>query len=51
VNQALRRLYRRRKSSASASSGEDIGFDRLDALPHARLCIQCKAKEEDGKRR
>ena len=31
--------------------GEDIGFDRLDALPHARLCIKCKAKEEDGKRR
>src|SRR6266498_3143193 len=31
--------------------GEDIGFDRLDALPHARLCIKCKAEEEDGKRR
>ena len=26
-------------------------FDRLDALPHARLCIKCKAKEEDDKRR
>jgi DnaK suppressor protein len=31
--------------------GEEMGFDRLDARPHARLCIQCKAKEEDGKRR
>jgi hypothetical protein len=31
--------------------GEDILFERLDALPHARLCIKCKAKEEDGKRR
>ena len=31
--------------------GEEIGFERLDALPHARLCIKCKAKEEDGKRR
>ena len=29
--------------------GEDVGFDRLDALPHARLCIKCKAREEDGK--
>ena len=27
------------------------GRGRLDALPHARLCIKCKAKEEDGKRR
>ena len=25
--------------------------ERLDALPHARLCITCKEKEEDGKRR
>jgi len=22
-------------------------FERLDALPHARLCIKCRAKEED----
>jgi RNA polymerase-binding transcription factor DksA len=28
-----------------------IGFERLDALPHARLCISCKEKEEDAKRR
>ena len=25
--------------------------ERLDALPHARLCITCKEKEGDGKRR
>ena len=24
--------------------------ERLDALPHARYCIDCKQKEEDGKR-
>ena len=29
--------------------GEEIAFDRLDALPHARFCIKCKQKEEDGK--
>ena len=23
---------------------------RLDALPHARYCIECKQREEDGKR-
>ena len=36
---------------ACEQCGEEIGFERLDALPHARLCIKCKAKEEDGKRR
>ena len=25
-----------------------ISMDRLRALPHARLCIDCKEKEEDG---
>jgi RNA polymerase-binding transcription factor DksA len=28
-----------------------IDLKRLDALPHARLCISCKEKEEDAKRR
>ena len=27
---------------------EEISFERLDALPHARLCIRCKEKEETG---
>jgi DnaK suppressor protein len=52
VNQALRRLYQApEKFGKCEQCGEEIGFDRLDALPHARLCINCKAKEEDGKRR
>src|SRR5690242_21655087 len=52
VNQALRRLYQNpEKFGKCEQCGEEIGFDRLDALPHARLCINCKAKEEDGKRR
>ena len=25
---------------------EDIGFERLLSVPHARLCIKCKSKEE-----
>ncbi len=50
VNEALRRLYRDpEKFGKCHECGEDVGFDRLDALPHARLCIRCKAKEEDGK--
>ena len=52
VNEALRRLYSSPERFGKCEQcGEEIGFDRLDALPHARLCIKCKAKEEDGKRR
>src|SRR5690349_21887126 len=48
LNQALRRLYSTpEKFGKCESCGNDIGYDRLDALPHARLCITCKAKEED----
>ena len=50
VNEALRRLYTDPdKFGKCHECGDDVGFDRLDALPHARLCIKCKAKEEDGK--
>ncbi len=51
LNQALRRLYQApEKFGKCEQCGADIGYERLDALPHARLCIACKAKEEDGKR-
>ncbi len=51
VNEALRRLYfTPEKYGKCQECGDDIDFERLDALPHARLCIKCKAKEEDGKR-
>ena len=51
VNEALRRLYRSPETFGKCHScGEDIDFDRLDALPHARLCIACKQREEDGKK-
>ncbi|MBN1464238.1 TraR/DksA C4-type zinc finger protein [candidate division KSB1 bacterium] len=26
--------------------GNEIGQDRLEAVPHVRLCINCKSKEE-----
>jgi RNA polymerase-binding protein DksA len=26
--------------------GAEIGHERLEAVPHVRLCIQCKSKEE-----
>ncbi len=51
IDQALRRLYRSPDTFGKCHScGEDIAFERLDALPHARYCITCKQKEEDAKR-
>jgi RNA polymerase-binding protein DksA len=51
VNEALRRLYGKPGEFGKCHEcGEEISFERLDALPHARLCIKCKAKEEDAKR-
>lgn len=50
VNEALRRLYQKPGEFGKCHEcGKEIGFERLEALPHARLCISCKAKEEDGK--
>ncbi len=52
VNQALGRLYNNPdKFGTCESCSSAINFERLDALPHARLCISCKEKEEDAKRR
>ena len=51
IDEALRRLYRSPETFGKCHNcGQDIDFDRLDALPHARLCITCKQREEDGKR-
>ena len=49
IDEALRRLYRSPKEFGICEEcGEQISFERLDALPHARLCIRCKEKEEIG---
>ena len=51
VNEALRRLYKSPETFGKCHNcGEDIAFERLDALPHARYCIACKQREEDGKK-
>ena len=51
IDEALRRLYKTpEKYGQCHSCGNEIMFERLDALPHARYCINCKQKEEDGKR-
>jgi RNA polymerase-binding protein DksA len=49
IDQALRRLYKTPEEFGICEQcGEDIGYERLDALPHARLCIRCKELEENG---
>jgi RNA polymerase-binding transcription factor DksA len=47
VQEALRRLYKEPDSFGHCHScGKLIDFERLEALPHARYCIDCKLKEE-----
>ncbi len=48
LEEALRRMYYDPKTFGNCHTcGSELGFDRLDALPHARYCIDCKRKEED----
>jgi DnaK suppressor protein len=47
VEEALRRLYKDPKTFGLCHScSNPISFERLDALPHARFCINCKLREE-----
>ena len=47
IDQALRRLYKSPRTFGICEvSGERIEFDRLDALPHARLSYKAKMQEE-----
>jgi DnaK suppressor protein len=51
IDQALRRLYKSPDTFGKCHNcGKDIAFERLDALPHARFCIDCKQREEDAKK-
>jgi len=49
IDEALRRLYQTPKQFGKCEEcGTAISYERLDALPHARLCITCKEEEETG---
>ena len=49
LEEALRRLYSDPKKFGHCHTcGEEVGFERLVALPHARYCIECKIKEEEA---
>lgn len=48
IEEALRRLYNDPDDFGTCHTcGTEVGFERLDALPHARYCIECKRKEEE----
>mgnify|MGYP004511729039 CR=1 FL=1 len=42
IEEALRRLFK-------DGCKKDIPFQRLEALPHARYCLDCKRREEEEK--
>lgn len=47
IEDALRRLYADAESFGICHScKKEIPFERLDALPHARYCLDCKLQEE-----
>ncbi|MSR35258.1 MAG: hypothetical protein EXR95_01265 [Gemmatimonadetes bacterium] len=49
LEEALRRLYNDPENFGSCHTcGKLVGYERLDALPHARYCIDCKLKEEEA---
>jgi RNA polymerase-binding transcription factor DksA len=48
IEEALRRLYNEpEKFGVCHSCKKEIPFERLDALPHARYCLDCKLREEE----
>lgn len=48
IDQALRRV-RNKSYGKCEQCGEQISRERLEAVPHARLCIKCKELEEQKK--
>jgi RNA polymerase-binding protein DksA len=49
IDEALRRVYQGSFGNCE-SCGQPIGRARLEAVPHARLCLACKEKEERAQR-
>lgn len=49
VEEALRRLYNDPENFGICHGcNKEIPFERLDALPHARYCLDCKLREEEA---
>jgi DnaK suppressor protein len=50
IEEALRRI-RKGEFGKCHSCGKEISKTRLNAVPHARFCLECKEKEESEKGR
>lgn len=49
IDQALRRLYKTPESFGRCEEcGRVIGYERLDAIPYATRCVDCKQEWESG---
>ncbi len=48
IDEALRRIKDGTYGKCS-QCGKQINKERLNAVPHARMCIECKSSEEDQK--
>lgn len=50
IDEALRRIKEKIYGNCEACGGK-IKKERLEAVPHARFCIDCQEKEESKKKR
>src|SRR5215218_7254133 len=49
IDEGLRRLYRSPETyGRCANCGKVIGYERLDAIPYATHCVECKQTWEGG---
>jgi RNA polymerase-binding transcription factor DksA len=48
IDEALRRLYKAEEYGICEYCSQKMDRRRLSAIPHARLCIECKEKEENA---
>jgi DnaK suppressor protein len=51
IDEALRRLRNNKDFGICVECGKPISATRLEAVPHARMCIKCKEAEEIRKAR
>lgn len=51
IDEALRRLYQKPQAFGICERcSSEISFERLDIVPHARLCLGCKEREERSRK-
>ena len=47
IDESLRRIYKGNNYGVCELCDKPIDFERLEAIPYARLCIECKKQEEN----